>query len=66
MNLDKLKPSWDQFKFINGMEDIKESEILASIEPKDQGTNVVFSKRLLQNTFVFSFLILALSGGCTI
>lgn len=65
MNLNRLKPSWDQFKAINGLMDIDESEILSCIEPKTNSSIKVFSKRVVQNIFIYA-MILALGGGCTI
>lgn len=66
MNLDKLKPSWEQFKVIHAMDEIDESEILSCLEPKKQETHFRISKRIAQNALVFSFLIMTLSGGCSI
>lgn len=66
MNLTRLKPAWDQFKVINGLDDIEESEILSCIEPKRASLFNLVSKRIIQNAFAYSLLILALSGGCSI
>jgi hypothetical protein len=66
MNLTRLKPSWDQFKVINGLDNIEESEILSCIEPKSSSNvNLVF-RRIAQNAIAYSLLIFALSGGCSI
>ncbi|WP_373520958.1 hypothetical protein [Aquiflexum sp.] len=64
MNLNRLKPSWDQFKAINGLMDIDESEILSCMESQDNSSIKMFSKRVVQNIFVYS-MILALGGGCS-
>jgi hypothetical protein len=66
MNLDKLKPSWDQFKVISGMESIEESEILSCLKPKKQEIHFRISRRMAQNALLFSFLIMTISGGCSI
>ncbi|WP_194975372.1 hypothetical protein [Aquiflexum lacus] len=67
MNLNRLKPSWDQFKVINGLMDIEESEILTSIEAESKNNPLKFiSKRIVLNAFAYSLLILALGGGCSI
>lgn len=66
MNLTRLKPAWDQFKVINGLDDIEESEILSCIEPRTSSPYKLFSKRIVQNAFAYSLLIFALSGGCSI
>lgn len=66
MNLTRLKPSWDQFKVINGLDDINESEILSCIEPKNERSFNMVAKRIAQNAFAYSLLIFALSGGCSI
>lgn len=65
MNLNRFKPSWEQFKAINGLMEIDESEILSCIESKDNRSIKIFSKRVVQNIFVYS-MILALGGGCSI
>ncbi len=66
MNITNLKPSWDQFKVINGLDDIDESEILACIEPKRSSSFSLVSKRIAQNAFAYSALIFSLCGGCSI
>lgn len=66
MNLDNLKPTWEHYKTINGLDEIQESEILSSTKPKKKGFNIRFTGRIAQNAFIFSFLILTLSGGCSI
>jgi hypothetical protein len=66
MNLNRLNPSWDQFKVINGLIDIDEAEILSCIEPEKKSTNKFISKRMAQNALVYSFLLFALSGGCAL
>lgn len=65
MNLTRLKPSWEQFKVINGLDEIGEVEILSCIEPK-RSISFNISKRIVQNAFAYSLLIFALSGGCSI
>ncbi|MEB2775051.1 hypothetical protein SYJ56_07020 [Algoriphagus sp. D3-2-R+10] len=66
MNLTRLKPAWDQFKVMNRLDDIEESEILSCIEPKSSSPFNLVSKRIAQNAFAYSLLIFALSGGCSI
>jgi len=66
MNLDKLKPTWEQFKVINAMDEMDETEILSCIEPKKQVYYFKIPKRIAQNALIFSFLIMTLSGGCSI
>jgi hypothetical protein len=66
MNLTRLKPAWDQFKVINGLDAMEESEILSCIEPAKSRSFHLFSKRLVQNAFAYSLLIFTLSGGCSI
>ena len=65
MNLTRLKPSWDQFKVINGLDEIEEADILSCIDPK-RSNSFNISKRIAQNAFAYSLLIFALSGGCSL
>ncbi len=66
MNLTNLRPAWNQFKAANSLIDIQEAEILFAIEPKMAGSGQLLIKRVVQNIFVYSFLILMLNGGCSI
>lgn len=66
MNLTKLKPAWYQFKAANSLIDINEAEILSAIEPKKSVLGQYLAKRMVQNIFAYSFLILTLNGGCSI
>lgn len=66
MNLTKLRPAWNQFKAVNSLIDIDEEEILSAIEPKKSMLSQFVVKRVVQNIFAYSFLILTLNGGCAI
>lgn len=66
MNLTKLTPAWNQFKAGNSLIDIHAAEILSAIEPKKSGFGQLLFKRVVQNVFAYSFLILTLNGGCSI
>ncbi len=66
MNLTKLRPAWNQFKTSNSLIDINEAEILSAIEPKKSVLSQYLAKRVVQNIFAYSFLILTLNGGCSI
>ena len=65
MNLTKLRPAWNQFKAVNSLIDINETEILFALEPKKSVLSN-YTTKVVQNIVAYSFLILALNGGCSI
>lgn len=62
MNLSNLKPSWNQYKVMNGLCDISEAEILSAIKPQRSRTGKVLVERIARNVFAYSLLLLALNG----
>jgi hypothetical protein len=64
MNLDNLKSGWQQYKVINSFQDIQEEEIFSIIEARPSKASWPLSRRIAQNTLIFSFLLLCVNGGC--
>ena len=65
MNLESFKSSWKQYVLLNSLEDIPEDEICSVIDAPKTASKNTLSKRLIQNVFIFSFLILCINGGCS-
>jgi hypothetical protein len=66
MNLDNLKSGWQQYQVMNSFPAIEEEEIRAIIEPEPSKASWLLSRRIMQNTFIYAFLLLCLNGGCAI
>lgn len=62
MNLDNLKPAWQQFKVVNSMQAVDRNEILAVLA---QSEGVVFSRtnRVLIHTILFLVLTFCFQAG---
>jgi hypothetical protein len=62
MNLDNLKPAWQQFRLVNSMQSIDKEEILLVIE---RGNGLSMSKihRHLISSVVFTVLTICCQGG---
>lgn len=66
MNLDKLRPAWEQFKFLQQFNPVTEAEILAVIgtmEPAAVGNRKQLAVRVLQQVIIGLFLIFCCRGG---
>lgn len=66
MNLIKLAPAWNHFKKVNSLTAIPEAEIFSAIESEKSDASSMLLKRVVQNVFAYSFLMLMLHGGCTV
>jgi hypothetical protein len=62
MNLDNLKPAWQQFRLLNSMHSIDENEILLIIEHTDE-MNVSKIHRYLICSVIFAVLVICCHGG---
>ena len=62
MNLNNLKPAWQQFRLLNSMQSMDKEEILFIIERAER---VGISKvhKYLINSIVFTVLIICCQGG---
>ena len=61
MNLNNLKPAWQQFRFLNSMPSIEKDEILFIIERAQEVRNN--THRYLINTLMCTVLIISCQGG---
>ncbi len=61
MNLNDLKPAWKQFRLLNSMSTIRQSEILAIIEQEDLAVSKLH--RWLINLAMFLALVICCQGG---
>lgn len=62
MNLNSLKPAWQQFRFLNSMPSMEKDEILFIIERAEE-VRVNNTHRYLINTLMFTILIISCQGG---
>lgn len=62
MNLNNLKPAWQQFRLMNSMQPINQEEILFILE-KAEGMVVSRSYRLLLYISLFVVLTFGCQGG---
>ncbi len=62
MNLNNLKPAWQQFRLLNSLESIDKEEILCLIELAEDMT-VNKTHRFLMTSAMFIFLTFCCYGG---
>lgn len=62
MNLDNLKPAWQQFRLLNAMESIDKNEILFIIE-QAQDLGVSKTHPVLINFIMFAVFSICCQGG---
>jgi hypothetical protein len=62
MNLNSLKPAWQQFRFLNSMPSMEKDEILFIIERAEE-MRIYNTHRYLINTLMFTILIISCQGG---
>jgi len=62
MNLNNLKPGWQQFRILNSMQPIDKDEILSIIH-RAEDLNLRGRQRFLINTCMVVALILSCKGG---
>ncbi len=62
MNLNSLKPAWQQFRFLNSMPSMDKDEILFIIERAEE-MHINNTHRYLINTLMFAVLIISCQGG---
>jgi hypothetical protein len=61
MNIDNLKPAWEQFK-LNRADEISRDEVLSIIEDGHTKVAIFAPRRLMRYTAIYSFLILFCQG----
>jgi hypothetical protein len=62
MNLDNLKPAWQQFKILNSMRQTDHEEIVLMLE-RAEGMAASKTNRLVMYTFMFVVLTIFCQGG---
>lgn len=62
MNLDNLKPAWQQFRLLNAMESIDKNEILFVID-RNQDIGISKTHPILISFIMFAVLIICCQGG---
>jgi len=62
MNLNNLKPAWQQYRLLNSMQSVEKEEILFMIEQaEDMSINKLH--RFFTNTAMFMLLTICIQGG---
>lgn len=62
MNLNSLKPAWQQFRLLNSMQSIDKEEILFIIE-RAEYRRISKIPRYLINSIILTVLIICCQGG---
>jgi hypothetical protein len=62
MNLNNLKPAWQQFRVLNSMQSLDKQEILLMIERAEEISARNINAYLI-NSFLFAVLIIFCQGG---
>ena len=62
MNLNNLKPAWQQFRLLNSMQSMNREEILLIIE-RAEDMSISKIHRYLINSIMFTVLILCCQAG---
>jgi hypothetical protein len=62
MNLNNLKPAWQQFRVMNSMQSLDKQEILLMIERAEEISARNINTYLI-NSFLFAVLIIFCQGG---
>jgi hypothetical protein len=62
MNLNNLKPAWQQFKLLNLMQSLERDEILLIIE-RAEAMSMSKTHRYFINAIMFSVFVIVCQGG---
>lgn len=63
MNLNNLKPAWEQYKFQNSLEGFSSHAVLEFIESQEAEMTSYRTKRILANVAMFLLLMICCQGG---
>jgi len=62
MNLNNLKPAWQQFRLLNSLQSIRKGEILFIIEQAEDMRTSKMHRGLI-NSIMFTVLVICCQGG---
>ncbi len=63
MNLDDLKPAWQQYKLQNSLEGIDRQAVLGIIDNANEEIRMNSAMRLAANAAMFLILLICCQGG---